>query len=146
MRRVGIVRWRVRAEGAPRGRRNWGIVIGMVVAAALEIVVPSPLDEFVWVPLPFCTATVGLLVWWLSIFVVFFCRAASGNPISREHTPRQKWAETRAVSWLHTAYSVTLNLLRIKDPRDGRWQMTKQAFPIQERLGKEPGLGLYLGE
>lgn len=84
-------------------------------------------------------------MWWLSIFVVFFCRAASGNPLSREHTPRQKWAETRAVSWLHTAYSVALNLLRIKDPRDGRWQMTKQAFPIQERLGKEPGLGLLFG-
>lgn len=41
VRRVGIVRWRVRAEGAPRGRRNWGIVIGIVVTAALEIVVPS---------------------------------------------------------------------------------------------------------
>lgn len=41
VRRVGIVRWMVRAEGAPRGRRNWGIVIGMVVAAALENRCPS---------------------------------------------------------------------------------------------------------
>lgn len=51
-------------------------------------------------------------------------------------------AEIRAVNRLHTAYSVALNRLRIKDPRDGRWQMTKQAFPRQERLEKEPGLGL----